>query len=321
MKKQLTTLFVSICTIYASAQTQITNSGFELWNNVGQDTEEPQNWNSNKTGTGFAPSGPQTVFRESSIVHSGNYSARVKTGTYLSIFIVNGIMTTGRVSAPTTTATDGFNQTIQADTLFNAPLTAMPDSVVFWVRYAPGASDQGRIEAVIHTAYDQKVPMANDANTTANAVAQAVLNFGTTSGAWQRKSVAFNYSSFSATGPAYILVNFTSSNVPGTGSASSTMYVDDIELIYNTASNVSEVSKPAINAFYQDGNLFIRSTQTWSENAVVIITDMSGKEVAKHSLQSGLLTATFGLPVPDGLYIVSLIEGDNVYSQRFFVGR
>jgi hypothetical protein len=322
MYKHIITSIVLGITLQVGAQMQITNSGFELWNNVGQDTEEPQNWNSNKTGTGYAPSGPQTVFRESSIVHSGNYSARIKTGTYLSIFIVNGVMTNGRVNAPTTTASQGYNQTLQADTAFNAPLSAMPDSIVFWARYAPGTSDQARIEAVIHTAYDQRVPMANDPSTTTNAVAQAQLDFGTTSGDWQRKAVGFNYNGFSATTPAYVLVNFTSSNVPGAGSASSTLYIDDIELIYNpTSTKVDEQNEPTLNAFYQDGNLYIRSTNTWSERTSVMVTDMAGKEVFNQTLQGGISSATFGLPVTDGLYIITLVDGNKVCSQRFFVTR
>ena len=56
MNKTFTTLFASFVSLFAFAQTQITNPGFENWDNAGTATEEPTSWNSNKTGTGFAGS-------------------------------------------------------------------------------------------------------------------------------------------------------------------------------------------------------------------------------------------------------------------------
>jgi hypothetical protein len=62
------------------AQQQIGNSNMESWDNVGQSTEEPVNWNSFKTGTGgLSGAGSQQVGRSTSIRSgaSGDYCARI----------------------------------------------------------------------------------------------------------------------------------------------------------------------------------------------------------------------------------------------------
>lgn len=321
MKRHLLAFFV-FCSLAGTAQQQITNSGFELWDNVGSDTEEPQNWNSNKTGTGFAPSGPQTVFRESSIVHSGSYSARIKTGTYLVVFIVNGVMSTGRVNAPSTTASQGYNETLPADTLFNAPLTDRPDSVVFWVNYSPGSGDMGRMQATIHQSYDQNIPASNDANTTANVIADAAIEFGATSG-WVRKAVAFDYATYNNSNPeAFILVNFTSSNVPGQGSASSTMYVDDIQLIYNqSGTDVLDKEAAELKSWYHDGNVFMQTNRSWGQDAVVRIFDMQGREVYHRRLHPNVSSETFGLNLDNGAFVVHVHTAGEVWVSKFIAVR
>ena len=87
MKKTFTILSFAI-SLFSFGQTQITNSDFELWENIGATNEEPTSWNSNKTGTGLASSGPQTCFKDAT-AHSGTSCARVETKYYV-IAVVNG---------------------------------------------------------------------------------------------------------------------------------------------------------------------------------------------------------------------------------------
>ncbi len=321
MKIKLLFAGMFLSSISAFTQMQISNSGFELWDNVGSSTEEPQNWSSNKTGTGNATTAGQTLFRESTIVHSGTYSARIKTTSVAGIFIVNGVMTTGRVEAPTMTASDGYNSTWQSDTLFNAPLTMRPDSLVFWAYYSPGSGDQARVEAVIHEAYDQRVPMSNDPNGSANVIAQCELNFGGTSSAWVRKAIKFDYTTYNnSDAAAYILVNFTSSKTPGSGSTSSTLYIDDVELIYVGSGTGIKENTNDTRAYYQDGNLFIRSLSPMT-NARAFIFDMSGKMVESYGLQSNVTQQSFGVHLQSGIYTI-VIQADNQNSSaRFAVTR
>lgn len=231
-----------LASVSSMAQVQLQNADFELWDNPSSANAEPVNWNSNKTGAGFANLGPQTLWRESSIVHGGTYSARIKTGTYFGT-TVNGVMTTGQVNAPSTTPSQGYNATVPTDANFSTPLTATPDSFVFWAYYVQGGTDQARCSAILHSNYAQRDPFANDPNGSTNVIAAAQATFGGTSSAWVRKSFPFDYATYNnPSAPAYILVTFTSSYVPGSGSTSSTLYIDDAQLIYNPTLSTGTIS-------------------------------------------------------------------------------
>jgi hypothetical protein len=321
-RKLLVFAFVTLLAGNVMAQQQISNSGFELWDAVGTADEEPQNWSSNVTGDLIATT-PQTVFREASIKHSGSYSAKIQTTTYLLFFIVNGILTTGEVNAPSTTASQGYNETIQADSVFHATISDRPDSIVFWVNYTAGnGTDMGRVEAVIHEAYDQRVPIANDPNTDDHVIAQAQLDFGNTSG-WKRKSVPFDYATFgNGNQEAYILVNFTPSNVPGAGSASSIMYVDDVELIYNpSGASITELNLALMNAWYADGNIFVRSQAVWGNDAVLTVHDMNGKLVMQQDLFDNVSSSSFGADLPNGVYVITVSAENGTTSTKLSIVR
>ncbi|OFZ56568.1 MAG: hypothetical protein A3D92_14650 [Bacteroidetes bacterium RIFCSPHIGHO2_02_FULL_44_7] len=110
-------------------QQQPNNGGFENWDAVGSSNEEPTNWSGMMTGNlcgfcGLAAS--QRVFRDASVIHSGTYSARIQSTSYAGN-IVNGAITTGQVNAPSTTPSDGYNQTVQSNASFNHPFTSQPD--------------------------------------------------------------------------------------------------------------------------------------------------------------------------------------------------
>lgn len=233
MKRALQYVTILLFTGNIVAQ-QFPNSGFETWDNVGDSDEEPTNWNSNKTGTGFASLGPQTIFRESSNIHSGSYSVRIRTSSYFGT-TVNGIFTNGQVNAPSLTPSEGYNSTIRSNAAFNTPMPYYPDSIVVWANYTAGnGSDLARIATSLHGDYDQKDPYSNDNNGSSNIVANATREFTSTNG-WQRVSIPFDYATYASNGasPAYLLLSMTSSNIPGAGSTNSILYVDDVELIYN----------------------------------------------------------------------------------------
>ena len=107
MKKIFTLLSIAL-TSTTFAQTTIQNGDFELWENVGSATEEPTFFNSNRTGTDWATSGPQTCYRDATAPHGGTYSVRMETKTFV-VAVVNGSVTTAIVNAPTTNKADGKN--------------------------------------------------------------------------------------------------------------------------------------------------------------------------------------------------------------------
>jgi hypothetical protein len=223
------------------AQQQLGNGNLEAWEMVpaagGGTTEEPQNWNSFKTGSG----GLATLFGSTTIAKStsirtgatGQYCARIWSKSTLGI-IANGNMTLGRINMGSSTATDpdNYNYTIMADPAFSEPLTDVPDSLVFWVKYTAAAGQEERVSAVLHGDYDYRDGYVPHAGSAPYKVAEISHNYPPTNGQWVRKSVPWDY-----TGPAsthtYVLITFSTNKTPGGGAANDEVLIDDIELIYN----------------------------------------------------------------------------------------
>jgi hypothetical protein len=227
MKRGLLTLLL-LTPFVLFSQTPIPNGGMENWQNIGAANEEPTDWNSNKTGGGFANLPGQTCFRETTNIHSGTYSARIRTGSYLGT-PVNGVMTLGKVQAPTFTPSDGFNETVQADANFSEAIVSVPDSIVFWAKYVPqDGTDSARVSVTIHDAYDLNDPQESNGS---HSRARAVKNFRT-GGVFVRMSVPF-VTVNAGVSPLYMLATFTSSKTPGVGTSNTILYIDDVSFIYN----------------------------------------------------------------------------------------
>ena len=225
--------FVALMCITLSpifAQTTIPNGAFENWQNTGQSSEEPTNWNSNKTGGGVASIGPQTCFRESSNPHGGTYCMRLANANLLGTPI-NASATTGRIEAPNTNPVNGYINTLTNDPDFNSPFTGRPDSLVGWIKYTSGNGDNGRIQAFLHDNFDVAIP--DQGGSASHIIAEATFNTGTSNiSGWTRFSVPFVYNNGNA--PTHILLIATASAVAGGAQLGSILWVDDLEAIYCT---------------------------------------------------------------------------------------
>lgn len=230
--------------LFATAQTFVTNGGFETWTGSGN-TIEPTQWNSNKTGSGWATSGPQTCFQETGAVpHSGTYCVRVQTGSYFGT-VVNGSLATGQVAAPSTNKSEGYIHSKVSDVNYRMPFTGRPDSLVFWVKYTPSGSDWFSVEARLHTnadCYTPETPVSgNHPDATATVIARAIYHSPAAAvSSWTRMSVPFAY--VNANAPAYILISSTSSGQQTGGVNGSQMWLDDFDAIYNPALAVNTIS-------------------------------------------------------------------------------
>jgi hypothetical protein len=225
---------MGLITTTTFGQTQVANSDFETWENVGGSDEEPVQWNSFVTANCTLTLGCSTAksshLQKSTTAHSGTYSARIWSTSVLGT-TANGNMTLGQVQIGSTTATNAanHNKTVRSNSKFNSPFTGKPDSLVVWVKFTPvTATDEARISATIHDDYDYRDP--EDANATPHAVGKAELNYGKTNG-WKRLSIPFVYSGPSTTAK-YILITFTTNKTPGGGKANDEVLIDDLEMIY-----------------------------------------------------------------------------------------
>jgi hypothetical protein len=286
------------------AQQQISNSNMESWDNVGQSSEEPSNWNSFKTGTGgLASFGSQQVARSTLIRSgaSGSYCARIYAKSTLGV-VANGLLTVGQVNMGSSTASspENYNFTKTSDANFSEALIGQPDSIVFWVKYTPiNNSNNARVHAILHDNYQFRDPI--DANSAPHTVARAELNYGATGGNWVRKSVPFVYEAqVPAISVEYILVTFATSSTPGGGSANDEVLLDDIELIYNSV-GVNEIQNTTFKAYYSvENGLIIKGADATYE-----LINLAGA-----SEKVGNLTTLNGMSLNTGIYFLK--SGDSV---------
>lgn len=236
MKKTLLSLSLLTIGLSATAQTQIGNGNFEQWESSTNENKEPVNWNSFKSASGNSTLitfyGSSTMGRSNQLRPggTGSYAGKIWSKSVLGV-TANGNMTLGRINMGSSTATDAsnYNATVTNDPVFSETFTDTPDSLVVWVKfYSSNAATNARVSTVIHSNVNFKDP--NDVGG-ANTVATAILNFTSNGAVWQRLSIPFSYVTTPPTS-AYIISTFTTSAIPGGGTANDSLIVDDIELVY-----------------------------------------------------------------------------------------
>jgi hypothetical protein len=227
---------------------QLPNGGFELWNGNGSD-DEPKHWNGFPSakcdiniGCNLATSTRHAKSTDTRPGSTGEYSCKI-FATEINILgksiTANGTLSTGRirVGSSNTSSFENYNFTLTSNPRFNQPLHAMPDSIRFWAKFVCSDSKQeARMNAVVHDNYDYRDPQVSDVNAKDHVVGRATLNFPNNNNEWKLYSIPFNYNDtyYPATSPAYILLTFTTNKEPGGGSKNDALYIDDVELIYNT---------------------------------------------------------------------------------------
>ena len=312
MKIISTLAIVAGISVSALAQTTITNGGFENWGNTGVGiagpTGEPTTWYSNKSGSTIASVGPQTCFKDSTDQHSGLYCVKLITGNYIGT-AVNGVVTTAVVNAPSFTKSDGYvgtvNYTSSSDDR-RMPFTGRPDSLVGWYKYTPGgAGEQGKVRCILHTGdyYDPETPTTYHPNPTANRIADdTFLTPTTTVATWTRFSVPFTY--VSSANPTYIMINATSSANQTTTITGSTLWLDDLAVVYASATTCTTVSGLTASAITS-------STATISWTATTGIVGYV-YEVTTSSSAPGTGTGTF--TTSTSVPVTGLTAGTSYYA-------
>jgi hypothetical protein len=222
--KKLTLNVLAVFIAFAGfTQVQPENAGFETWEDVGLDSDEPVEWSSIKTSdnsflNGLAP----YVWDQSTDAHSGNYSIKLFNAPILTT-VAAGTVTNGQVHADFN-PDNAYVFTNADDPDWNTPYTLKPDSIAVWAKYFPQGGDVAQLKAVLHTGY-AKIPDVAQSNW----LALAQIDISGETSVWTRFSAPFNY--FSSIEPEYILFVINSGGTSAT--ANSTAYIDDVELIYN----------------------------------------------------------------------------------------
>lgn len=270
MKRNLRRIILSVVfpamTFTAAAQYQLPNPGFEgTWNSVTQNKvtgTEPTGWHSfvtMETKSSTYESARSNKIQVSSDVRPGSagvQSAKIWSNSITVIFwtiVANGNLTTGRIYGGSTTATEAsgnYNFSDPTATGYNQTFTGKPDSLVSWVKFVPkNTAEQARISAIIHESSRYQDP---EAKSYTNVVAKAQRDYNATSDkGWQRQAIPFAYESGSKT-PAYILLSYTTNKTPGEGDANDAVYIDDIEMVYNSKAASVKFDGTALSGFSKD---------------------------------------------------------------------
>lgn len=264
MKKIVLTLGIIGLTQAFVAQQQVGNSGFESWETVASG-EEPVNWNSFLSAGGTFSFAAGDQLNSSADVRpgsSGTKSAHIFSNSTLGV-IANGNLTVGKINMGSATPanSNNYNSSITADAGFSEALTNSPDSLVFWAKFTPAngaGNDSARVRAAIHDSYDFRDP--TDATSATHLVASATRNYANTNGNWVRISVPFDYSGPAST-PAFLLITFTTNKTPGGGSDNDEVWIDDMELIYNSNVSVAENTVDFAQVSIQNHQLVIQTQE------------------------------------------------------------
>lgn len=308
MNKTFTTLLSLSISLFSFAQTQISNSNFEAWENVGSSTEEPTFFNSNKTGSSIASAGSQTCFRDAT-AHGGSYCVRVESKSYLGT-VINGSGTTGVINAPSFTKSEGYIGTINyssSSDVRRMAFTGRPDSLVGWYKYTSGGTGEtGKVTAILHTGdyNDPETPVnGNHPDLSANKISRALYFTPTGSNAtWTRFSVPFVY--VSAATPTYIMVNFTSSSNQTTTISGSKLWVDDLDVIYNNPTSVKESDfEKNVKVYFFDKTIYVDFLNKNSERSTIEIYNATGQVVATQQIDNNAVNTIDVSSLKSGIYM------------------
>lgn len=227
------------------AQQQIPNSSFEYWENSGESTE-PKGWNSLMSAdmcTFCRLGASQRVYKEKRGLPGKGSCIRIESTSAIGGVIVNGSVTTGQVTAPTIRPSDGYNRTVIGNQAFSLRHTEKPDSLVFWAKYSiTDGSDSALASFILHANSAMTDPPKFARNAQPVAVARQVFQTGRK---WVRVSLPFDYMDNFNQKAIYLLATFSSSFKAGEGNANATLWVDEVELIYNRLTDIPQ-SRPAL---------------------------------------------------------------------------
>ncbi len=319
MTKHFCLIAIAICSLLLPATAsaadvfQLPNSGFESW----ASSTRPNNWNTYETAEGsfsnIAKNSDQC--ERSTDKHSGSYSAVGKVKKLFGI-PANGIITTGCISAGATSATDESNHNYSkiSDASKSCAFTGRPDSCVAWIKNQPKSSSQcGRFYVLLHGKYETQDPGTNWSQVC------AVAGTNPPQCGWTRYSVPFYYKGETLTiqnhngvkslspacgdvRPSYALASFSTNYVPGEGDGSDKIYVDDVEMIYNSKLNSLTIDGTSVDNFsknnfsytvkkyykdvkvaYKSDGKFATTTESYDEQTGVLTIKVMGDDYSANA--------------------------------------
>lgn len=281
------------------AQYQLSNPGFEgAWteNTRNKYSEQtPAGWNSfytartgPLTGLAFSMANQIGTLTQSKEAHRGNYSAVITSRENIIGSVSNGNLTLGRINMGSTTATDAenYNFTDLTDSSCSYAFQGYPDSVVVWVKFIPVESaDKASLNFILHKKYAFKQPHETEENRAKYQVALAnnpeiasTLENG--KAVWKRISTPFVYDDANTNSQEnYLLASFSTNSQPGSGSSGDSLYVDDVEMIYNSKLSDLQFKGTTLKGFHKDQFTY-EVDDTFTDHSLTALSDGKGARVS-----------------------------------------
>lgn len=248
------TMQQSIQVTFGNGGYQIANSDFEAFHKEGK-IDEPNHWHSfascKGSMAGFVKGTPHTFVSDVTRPESSGKSSVLLTSTSIFGIIANGTLTTGRMNAGAMSASDPANHaetdlsstdTDQNGDPFYSIMNGRPDSIAVWVKFKQSKPNATYPYATMSaTVTDGSYYQDPEDKAYTNIVAKAKHpGIESKDYTWQRISLPFSYENNSLP-PRAILVTLSTNATPGKGSVD-TLYVDDLNLVYNQDISVSKMA-------------------------------------------------------------------------------
>lgn len=290
---QITGEGVDVTVLFSGTKATLTNyqalnPGFENWEAVSYKKtlstikgNEPTSWNSFLTGTGTLKSIACASETANQLVQTtdvrqgatGSYSAKI-SARIVAGFPANGNLTTGCVNMGSMTPDDAsgnYNYTNKSNGE-NLPFMGHPSAMKVWVKTSiSNASHHAKATAIIHSDGEYHDPTNNNTTYSNMEVAKAEQAFRSQN-EWTQLTIPFEYynngKSRSGADAAYLLINLTTNETAGTGTADDAVWFDDIEFVYN-----SELASLSIdgNDVVFDANGHANINALWSNNTYSVV--------------------------------------------------
>jgi type IX secretion system substrate protein len=310
MRKIILSILILLIAGYGYCQ-QLENPGFEEWESIGADEDEPVNWSSIKTSdTPSLNTLAPVVWGKSTDAHSGNYSLLL-FNFYISLInnVAAGTITNGQVHSDFN-PDNGYVFTNQDDEKWHTQFTKRPDSVVGWFKCNPVEGDFGTVKFLLHTGYSALPGIDN------NNIAIAYYELPTEEATeWTRFSAPFIYTSDN--NPEYVLSVITSGN--GTDAlAGSTALFDDFEFIYNPSS-IDEITDDHFVVYQKNNKLVVNLKNNNSNSYTFTLFDILGKPISSSSIideESNHIDISDVVP---GIYIAVATESNTKYAKKILI--
>ncbi len=307
---------MNIDVVFGNGGYQIENSGFENFHTAtyvdGKNkytSDEPNAWHSFNSGiatgsvsflTKYAlQNGNTSVSDDVRPGSTGTKSVAIKSSIVMGFQSANGTMTTGRLQAGSTTATDAANCSFldmsSTDTdgngdPFYTVLNGRPDALSVWVKYKQGQVNEqypyATVSAVITDGTRYQDP---EDKAYTNVVAKAQdKTIESKEFEWQNLVIPFDYTSYASNDAQAkaLLVTISTNAQPGVGSMDAEnpdmIIVDDISLVYNSHLASLKVKGTEVEGF--DKNVLsydLKGEGAVSVDDIEAVSDGQGAYVTK----------------------------------------